>query len=239
MEENNYYIYCIALNTAELGEEILGHNNQTVFRLEYKKLAAFVSKTALTHIEADFNNLQGHEAVIAKLLGHFCVLPMCFSTICKSEKSVLVLLQKYYDQFIKNLEELDGKVELGIKVFYRLDFEEEDKKDKELLKTPKDYMLKRYERYCNRQKKIDDILFSIEESHKALNEIASDSCYTKPLKNNLIFNASYLVSKDRKTTFDQAVEEMKKNNPTYKILYSGPWAAYHFVTIVQEGEEDE
>jgi len=239
MDENNYYIYCIALNAFDIEEEVIGHNHQIIFKVVYKDLAAYVSRTALTYFETSYDNLQCHEKVISELMKNTGVLPMCFSTICKSKESVIEMLQKYYDQFIQNLEDVAGKVELGIKAFYKIDFEEEDKKDKELLKIPKDYMLKRYERYCNRQKQINEILLPIETSHKVLVEIAADSCYTKPLKNNLIFNASYLVLKDKKECFDLAVEEMQKNNPAYKILYSGPWPAYHFVNIVREGEENE
>lgn len=239
MEVNNYYIYCITLNTSDINENIRGHNNQLIFKLVYRELAAYVSKTDFTYIETNYENLQCHENVISSFMENFEVLPMCFSTICKSKENVIEMLQKYYDQFIKNLDDVAGKVELGIKVFFKLDFEQEDKKDKELMKTPKEYMLKRYERYCNRQKQIDEILLPIEKSHKVLAEIAAGSLYTKPLKNNLIFNASYLVTKDEKEGFDHVVEEMKKNNPAYKILYSGPWPAYHFVNIIREGEEDE
>jgi len=239
MEENNYYIYCIAFSTPDIDENPIGHNSQMVFKLVYRELAAYVSKTAFTYLETSYENLQCHENVISRLMENFDVLPMCFSTICKSKESVIEMLEKYYEQFIKNLEDMTGKVEMGIKVFYKLDFEEEDKKDKELLKTPKDYMRMRYERYCGRQKKIDEILLTIKESHKVLSEMAAGSCYTTPLKNNLIFNASYLVFKDEKEGFDYAVEEMKKKNPAYKILYSGPWPVYHFVNVVREGEENE
>lgn len=240
VEENNYYIYCISYHTLDNSvTEIMGHHNQVVFRLGFKELVAYVSMTACTHIETNYENLQCHENVIIQLMKNYDVLPMSFSTICKSKESIIEMLQKYYEEFLRNLGNITGKVELGIKVFYKLDFEEEDKKDKELLIKPKEYMMKRYERYCNRQKKIDEILYVIDEQHKALADIAVDNCYTKPLKNNLIFNASYLVLIDKKEGFDYAVDEMIKNNPAYKILYSGPWPAYHFVNIVQEGDGNE
>jgi hypothetical protein len=240
MAEDNYYIYGITFCTKEDGlTAITGHHKEPVFRLVYKKLAAYVSRTPLTYFETGYENLQCHEEVISQLMKDYDVLPMSFSTICKSEEKVTGMLEKYYDQFISNLENVLGKYELGIKVFYKLDFEEEDKKDKEILKTPKEYMLKRYERYQNRQKQVDQILSVIEEYHGLLSDIAAKSHYTKPLKNNLIFNASYLVIKNEKEKFDNIVKEMKEKNPAYKILYSGPWPAYHFVTIVREGEEDE
>lgn len=240
MDISNYYIYCIISN--ELDNDlpiILGHHNERIFGVTYQKLTAYVSRTVFTHIEADYENLQCHENVIAEVMKNNDVLPMSFSTICKSEENVIEVLKKYYDQFQDFLEKVTGKIELGIKVFYKLGFEEEDNKHNELLKTPKEYMMERYERYSNRQKQINKILSVIEDAHKLLSGIAIESCYTKPMKNNLIFNASYLVENNKKKGFDNAVVEMKEKNPAYKILYSGPWPAYHFVNIVQEGEDDE
>ncbi|MDF2543920.1 MAG: gas vesicle protein GvpF [Herbinix sp.] len=239
MDDNNLYVYCIAFLSADKVLAIKGHQDQLIYRVVYKDLAAFVSKTSCTHIDATYDNLQCHEKVITQLMKDSDVLPMNFTTIFKSERSVIEMLQRYYDQLLRNLEHITGKIELGIKVFYKLNFENEDKKDKELLNSPKEYMMKRYERFCNRQLKVDEILSVIEEQHKLLAATAVDNCYKEPLKNNLIFNASYLIKKEKKEEFDRIVADMIIKNPTYKIFYSGPWPAYHFVSIVQEGEENE
>lgn len=239
MERYNYYIYCITFSNPEGDtDNIKGFQDEPVFCLEYKKLTAYVSRTDSTYFETTYENLGCHEGVIAYIMKKQDVLPMSFSTICKSEEKVTAMLEKYYDQFITNIKNIEGKMELGIKVFYKLNFEEEDKNDKVLLKSPKEYMMKRYGRYQSRQKQVDDVLAVIEEYHKILSDIAAKSCYTKPLKNNLVFNASYLILKNQKQRFDNIVKEMKEKNPAYKILYSGPWPAYHFVNIIKEGEED-
>lgn len=239
MEGNNLYVYCISYYRPDLERDtVTGHDNQPVFFIPYHELAACVSTTSLTSMEAGYERLKCHEDMISGLMEKTDILPMRFSTICKSRESVTEMLRKYYDQFVSNLAYISGRIELGIKVFYKLDFEKEDKKDKELLKVPREYMMKRYERYCERQSKIEESLSAIEKYHRGLKDIAVDSCYTKPLKNNLIFNASYLVEGEKKDSFDLAVEKMKEDNSAYKILYSGPWPAYHFVNIVKEGEED-
>jgi len=237
---DNYYVYCIASNALyNDSTTITGHQNEPIFGVHYKNLVAYVSKTTVTYMETSLENLQCHENVLSEVMKIDDVLPMSFSTIYKSEENIILMLEKYYDQFEENLEKVSGKIELGIKVFYKLNFEEEDKSDKEIIKSPKEYMMKRYERYCSRQKQIDRLLSVIGDFHKVFSDIAVDNCFTKPLKNNLVFNASYLVVKNRKAEFDKAVEEIKEKNQAYKILYSGPWPAYHFIKIVQEGEEDE
>lgn len=235
MEYGNYYIYCITRHTKDLSDnKIQGFHEEAVFFIGYKELVAYVSMTSFTYLEANYDNLKRHEDVIGGVMKECAVLPMRFSTICKSKDKVIAMLQDYYPQFMRGLVRVEGKVEMGIKVFYKLNFEQEDKQDKELIVKPKDYMMRRYERFRMRQSRIDEVLKPIEEFHKKLSEIAKETISTKPLKNNLIFNASYLVDRERRHEFNQAVMEMIHQNPTYKIHYSGPWPAYHFVNIDKE-----
>lgn len=240
MGDKNYYIYCIALapdGTYKCGTP--GHHGEKPFAVIYKDIAAYAEKTPLTYFDATLENLECHERVIAEIMARFNVLPMSFSTIFKSEDAVIAAMEKYYDQFKENLRAVDGKIELGVKMFYRLDYEKEDKRDKTERVSPKEYMMRRYERYQKRREQTDAILSKADELHEILSGLSSDSRSAKPLKNNMIFNASYLVPVLKKDEFDKAVEEAKIRYPSYKIIYSGPWPAYHFIKIVREGEEDE
>jgi hypothetical protein len=237
---DNFYIYCIASKIdIDEASAVTGLQGEPVFEVIYRDIAAFASKTKFTHLEASLENLQVHENVIAELMKNRNVLPMSFSTICSPKVNISMMLEKYYDQFKKNLDYVAEKVELGIKVFYKLDAQMADKAETEEIKNPKAYMMKRYEKYLERKKQVEDVLSGINNLHKDLSAIASDSCYTKPFRNNLIFNASYLVERARKDEFVRMVEEGVDKYPTYKILFSGPWPAYHFVKIIREGEEDE
>jgi len=148
-------------------------------------------------------------------------------------------LRQYYDQFSGNLSRLEGKVELGLKVFYRLGPDEEEKKTAAEDETPKDYMMRRYERYLARRNQLDAVMSRIDLLHAQLSALACESSFTKPVKNNLIFNASYLVAEYGRVTFDEAVEKAKITYPEFKLLYSGPWPTYHFVRLKSEGDTDE
>lgn len=170
---------------------------------------------------------------------YYAVLPFSFSTISNNELNIIEMLQKYYNQFKKNLEKVNGKIELGIKIFYKLDYEKEDAEDKIQCKTGKDYITKRYKRYLDRKKQTENILSIVNDFHDNLRDLCTDSCFSNPMKNNLIFNASYLVDKKKIDDFIKYVLNEKNKYPGYKIFYSGPWSPYHFVEIIKEGDEDE
>ena len=240
VNEENYYIYCVALNAPEGPlSGVTGHGGETVLGVRYKDLTAFVSRTPCTHIEVGFDSLQRHENVITELMRDYDLMPMSFSTICRSFEGVAGILERYYDQFQENFRCVAGKVELGVKVFCRLSPDEEEQPEASSFSSAKAFMLDRYERYRKKRLREQEILSPVESFHRELLRLASDYRAARPMKNSLIFNASYLVSKENKMEFDRKMEEIIAGNPSYKILYSGPWPAYHFVKIVREGEENE
>ena len=240
MAEDNYYVYCVAQGDRDGSiQGITGHQGAEVLGIRYRDLTAYVSRIGLTHIEATYENLQCHENVISKIMDGCELLPMCFSTICQSHRGVADILANYYDQLKDNLSRVSGKVELGVKVFYRLESEADDWRGKAAAVSPKDYMMNRYESYLKNKERSDALFNIIMGFHKKLSELSSDCQYTRPMKNNLVFNASYLVLKSKKTEFDSAVAEIITHYPAFRIIYSGPWAAYHFVTVEQKGDDDE
>jgi hypothetical protein len=145
--------------------------------------------------------------------------------------------EEYSGQFRENLERVSGRIELGIKVFYRLDPDGPEPAERPA-SSPRDYIMGRYEKYLSQKKQAERLFTDMDAIHRKLSDIADDCRYTKPMKNNLIFNASYLVKKSRKNEFDRAVGEAAADYSAYKIHYSGPWPAYHFVRVVREEDED-
>lgn len=238
--KTNYYVYCIISDfDKNTVFQFNGHDGEEILIVPYRDICACISKTKITSYESTLKNLQCHENVIENIMKNYTVLPMSFSNICKTKENINLLLIKYYDQFKENLKRVEDKVELGIKIFYRLDFEKENKSDKEQCKSAKEYMFRRFDRYLERKKRTESIVAVAEDLHIKLYEISKESTYKKPLRNNLIFNGAYLVEKDKIQEFSKIVEEVKEKYVSYKIIFSGPWPPYHFASIVKEGEEDE
>lgn len=242
-ENGNLYIYCVAQSTPDTDNtpdrdyihSIQGHLNAPVFGISRGDFTAYVSVIPLSSLEVTYENLRRHEDVISGVMKKHEVLPMSYSTVSGSKEAVVQMLEKYAAQFKENLERIKGKVELGFKVFYKLNIETAEKSPPETTRTdisPKEYIMRMYERYQKNQRLTDVPLSAVNGFHGILSAIACESSFTKPLKNNLIFNGSYLVRKEDKTVFDKSVDDIITLNREYKIVYSGPWPAYHFINIV-------
>lgn len=237
---DRYYIYCIAKDAPEgIFPGLAGIGGKTVVGVRHNSLTAFVSTTDLTHIEVNFENLRAHENVIDRLMEEYELLPMSFSTICSSFDGIGEILVKYCRQFRENLTHVSGRVEMGLKVFCKLEPESgEPEVPPAPSSSPKDYMMRLYGSYLSRKKRTDELFAEIDGFHGELMGIAEDCRYTKPMKNSLVFNASYLVEKNRREEFERAVAEITGRYPTYKIVCSGPWPAYHFIKFAREENED-
>jgi len=186
-----YYIYCI---TSAIPDDSLvnikGIEDEKIIVIHFKDICALVSPTHLTRHEPTFENLKCHEQV-ANIAMKFCtVLPLSFSSIIQNEDNVCRVLEKYYQQLKENLENVNGKVELGIKIFYKLDYEVQDKLDKKDVVTPKMYMEKRFERYLERKKQMEEITHVLDAIHDNLVQEACSSHFSKPFNNNFNFKLS-------------------------------------------------
>lgn len=234
----NLYIYCITESSSgDLSPGITGHLDAPVFVVSSGDFSACVSEVPFSSLEVTYEGLRRHEDVTAEVMRSHEVLPVSYSTVCTGVENVLLMLDKYAVQFRENLERIRGKVELGFKVFYKLNKESEEKNHSDIPRTdmsPKDYILKMYERYQKNQRLADVPLAAVNGFHGILSSIAAESSFTKPMKNNLVFNGSYLVKREDKSAFDRAVDDITIHNREYKIVYSGPWPAYHFIKTINE-----
>lgn len=236
MEDEYCYLYCVARPVSEEAlSGVTGHLGRQVSKVISGDLMALISPVPSTSLEVTLENLSRHESVISALMEKTGVLPMSFSTVLRFPDEVAELLEKYRNQFEAQLGKVEGKAELGLKVFYKLDLKREDRMPAEGQK-PGEYMMARYRAYREEQEKLRGVFQCVEELHRELTERSAESCFTKPLKNNLIFNASYLVSKEETTSFRRLIEQAQEAHRDYRFSFSGPWPAYHFVKIIREGE---
>jgi hypothetical protein len=132
------------------------------------------------------------------------VIPVAYGMAFKSKKLLQIAMSAGYKAMQKALEVVDGKMELGVKVFLPKDLENMDNS-------------KRSEIGADFQNRLEEVSFD----HKKLN-LFSD---------RLIMNGSFLVEKNRMTEFSDQVGQLTERYNDLKVQYSGPWPAYNFVDI--------
>ena len=180
--------------------DLAGYAEEAILGVRDGDLTAIVSKTAVTHIEMGYENLRCHENVIARIMETYDVLPMSFSTICASLTEVSAILRKYGVQFRENLDRVSGKVELGMKVFHKLEPEGGEPSGGPAA-SPRDYIMGKFEKYLDQKKQNEKLFAAIDEVHRELSGIADDGCYTKPMKKQLDFQCLLSGAEEQKIGF--------------------------------------
>ncbi len=242
------YVYCIIEGGEKQNFGKIGINGTTVYTIPYNNISAVVSDTPLKEYEPNEANVLAHEKVVEHVMQKRTVLPLGFGNIFINEKRVEWLLTKFYRTLRIYLNKLDGKVEMGVKVFYDLETarrnientNDEVKKLKEALalEHPKEDQFSREKLVTATEHK-----FAEEVSKKAyeygvriyevLGKVAIDSRLMKRISDDMIMNGAFFVNKDKMAQFEETLEKLRKEyeNQGLKFQNSGPWPPYNFANL--------
>lgn len=203
-EEKGKYFYCVIPYNKEKSFGSIGMNNEEVYTIPYRDIAAVVSDSPMMDYEITEDNIRRHESVLRRVMESHTVIPVEFGTTIKNERILKRLLAKAYEPARECLKLVDNMVELGVKAVLNNDtmFIDNGKR-----------------REC-----VSVILESLK--NRAKQAVMGD-----PFSDKLILNASFLVNKEKIDTFSEEVKQLQKKYPMLKLLYSGPWAPYNFVYI--------
>lgn len=255
MSELGRYIYCIIPCQEERSFDIagMGNNGSLVHTVSRKGLAAVVSDTLVKQYESTRSNMMAHERVLEKIISETDLLPVRFGTVADSNYSaedIKRLLSIRADEFHSLLEEIKGKVELGVKAFWRDEkviFEEivaenpdiRKLRDSSIGKSPETIHFE----LIRLGEMIEDALKSkrAKEASQILSPLRQLACSTREnqvLATRIIVNAAFMVDKAREAKFDQAVNKLDKQlGKRMAIKYVGPVPPYNFVNIVVNWQE--
>jgi len=115
------YVYCI-IGTGEarnFGPIGIGGRGDPVTTITYRDLGAVVSSIPMTKYVVSKETMISHEKVIEAVMKDHTLLPVRYYTIAPNAEEIRSLLRRRYLEFRKLLRELDNKVELGLKTFWR------------------------------------------------------------------------------------------------------------------------
>jgi len=118
--EEGRYVYCIVpwkgghsrLSFGDLGIEGSGD----VYAIPCGDIAAVVSNAPFKEYVLTEDNVHTHNQVITLVMEEYPVVPMAFGMVFKNEEVLKGVLEKVRGDLKKALEEVEGKVELGVKV---------------------------------------------------------------------------------------------------------------------------
>jgi hypothetical protein len=241
------YVYAIVAceEPHEFKTRGIGERGDLVRTINYRRIAAVVSDSAISEYDNSRRNMMAHMLVLEEAMEHFTLLPVRFGTVAANAHELEQrLLTPRYEELTGLLEQMRDRIELGLKAFWHEGAAlEEVVRDNEPIRRMRDSLNGRSlaESYYDRirlgeavekalaQKRARDeeaILSRIRPFvHKTrANKIVSD---------RMVLNAAFLVDRDHGPEVDEAVRKLDAElNDRLMFKYVGPVPPYNFVNIV-------
>ncbi len=246
--EGQYIYGIIAANQRrEFGPIGIGARGDVVYTLPYRDLAAIVSTSPIVKYPVTRDNSMAHAKVLEKAMAEYTILPVRYCTIAEKEEAVIEkVLKNRYQEFIDLLGEMEGKVELGVRVRWTdLDaiFAEVVEENKDIKAIKKALLSERNEqkKYAGTIKIGQLVQKALEEKKKreagelleALRPLSLECKENQFYGDMNLVNAAFLVAQEKEREFDRKMQELEKvYGERKKLKYIGPVAPYNFVEVV-------
>jgi len=224
------YLYAIS-GEADPPQGLDGLRGSSVETVSVGSLSAFVSSHDQIRVEANEDDLWGHEAVVEALMERSDVLPMRFGSMVADELALSGMLRDRQAEFETGLKRVRGAVELGVRAL-RSEIPVErptapTASSAEGASPGTAYMMARLEQ----ERQSDDLERWV---HAPLDALARASRRSPALQGKPFLHVSYLVERDAVETFRLRVEELESELGRVQILCTGPWPPYNFVAALDQ-----
>lgn len=248
------YVYCIISCQGERTFDFaaIGDAGSPVHTISCDGLAAVVSDSQRTRYESTRSNMMAHERVLEKVMLEYSLLPVRFGTVADSGAAfdnIRRLLRERHQEFIQLLMDIEGKVEMGLKAFWRDEkaiFEEIASENSDIRRLRQRLAGKPPE-VVRREgialgRMVKDTLDQKRQQEAEmllapLRGLAIDVRENSTLADRMVLNAAFLVEQRLGAEFDQAVAKLDDQwGSRLGFKYVGPTPPYNFVNIVVNWE---
>jgi hypothetical protein len=262
------YLYCLIRSEKEhsfsakpLKTRGIGENDTAIYTVPFEDLAFVGSDCADVHYDATRENTVCHQKVIEEVMDRgFSPLPVRFGTIATAshvsttEERIRKVLKRRFGEFEGLLGDMEDKVEVGLKVFWKkarlFDDVVSEYRQVRMLRDriasrPSSGLAWRDER-IQLGTMVDNAVGDKRNREapllvRPLHPIAYDYKTNKIMTDTMVLNGAFLVYKERLGEFDSAVNELdERYGDRMKFNYVGCLPPFNFIEIVirwDEGEE--
>jgi hypothetical protein len=234
-----YLMYCIFSSNrpAQMDCKPEGLGGGKVQVIENNGLAAAVSAVSEADISKDTLTVIAYHKIIETFHGQLCVIPLRFGTIVNHESEVQRLLQEHADRYKSLLCQLEGRVEMSVRVIVADNSPIAEASHEPVLEDSSSsesgaaYLARRkahhdaQERACARNK---DVVERYCSPFKGLFVNSKFDISKLAVHSNVVFSLHFLVPKPSIEPFREAYGHLKSREYA-KIMLSGPWPPYNFV----------
>lgn len=256
MTEVGKYLYCILRGSGERtfdGVPAIGSRDGPVHTVFHDGLAVVVSDSPVQEYDATRTNMLAHERVQERVMQEYTLLPVRFGTVTQAAspgQDLQKLLAKRGREFSRLLDDMEDKMELGLKAYWRHEqaiYEEILAENRAIRKLRNSLRGKppqatHYDR-IRLGEMVKEALGRKKTQEAAgllhpLSRLAHRVQENETIVDRMIVNAAFLVEKGREEEFDRAVHRLEADlGQRLAFKYVGPTPPWNFVNIVVNWEE--
>ena len=232
-----FYAAILTSRGCDLGS--IGLDGKRVYSIGYRDVGALVSDyPRVASIKMLRKNLSPFYEVLRKASRQFTTVPARFGQIARDEGEVSLALRRNYHRIRQEVARLDGKVEMGLRVWWQVDdvfefllgqdSELRDRRNQKLAELGSldrlaeidfgRYVFDRMNRA--RRRTTDSIMAALPEGEARLDELPDD---------RMVTNAALLIREDDQPDLESAVDALALSlGDAYKLEVDGPWPPFSF-----------
>lgn len=236
------YLYGFTRSHLPLDGNLRGLGDAPVRLVCFRDVAAVVSDHSVRKLVPMRSNLEPHHRVVRQISLQHTLIPAAFGHISNTQEEILDVMRENYLEIQQELEELAGKVEMGIKLRWTAEniFAYFVRTDRELREF-------RDRIFCHREPSLDEkiqigSLFENKLNAErerlcsmlwaTLGAAISDKRVSPPRDEKTICNAALLIETGRAKDFALALQTAAAHlDSNFTFEYSGPLPPYSFVNL--------
>jgi hypothetical protein len=232
------YVYAILARETPLPAGLRGIAGAPVALVPYRALAAATSPLEHGSPHPTPQNVWRHEAVVEVLRSQGPALPVRFGTVLADAAAVAHALAARYDVLAADLARLGDKVEFSLSVLWDPpSTPREDQAPSMKAQSPGSrYLHARLAAYRREAAVRERARALARELDRELSVHALESRCTVLPTPRLVVRAAYLLEPGRVPAFQDTFAQLRQAHPDLRLLLSGPWPPYRFVTPPEGGE---
>ncbi len=247
VNEQGRYLYGIieSAKRMEFGPVGVPGGDPLVATVHHRDLGACVSNyPADVPIKADREHCLAHERVLEAIMKRFTILPFEFGTVAPTEQDVVKLLSRHRNRIKLTLRRLHGRVEVGVKAFWKsfeMAAQEVVKEHAAIAHYRREIAAKSLEgTYQDRIRIGEMVAAALDEKRKrdaaelmkALKRSAVNAAPGATIGDTMVLNAAFLIRKVDFPRFEQTLKTLgKRLDGRLDFKYSGPLPPYSFTGI--------
>ena len=222
-----YLLYCVFQNHGcQCRRRLQGVGRRSVFLVRKNGLSAAVSRISDSDLSPDIPRVLAYESVIESIHRRGAVIPLRYGSVFEQESQIAELLEERGQHYAKLLRELEGRVEMGVRVLSK----SAERGQPFRSRSGVAYLAAKRKHYAQadwiglEQERISREIHRLLAGHFARSKTESGF-----LAGNPLLSLHFLVPKNSITPFRKVLQRMS-HFPAARVLASGPWPPYNFVS---------